>query len=116
MALFKQWRHYFEGAKYPLLVLTNNANLQNLMTTEPLRGQQARQWELLSGYDLHVRHRLGKSNQADAPSQHPNYKENSRRNLKADIGRAFREMGVKGQVKLDPSTNGNEAKWTWTSH
>ena len=73
MALFKQWGHYPEGAKYPILVLTNNANLQNLMTTKLLQGQQARWWELLSSYDLYVKHRPGKLNLTDAPSQRLDY-------------------------------------------
>ena len=42
VALFKQWKHYLKGAKDFILVLTDNANLQNLMTTKLLQGQQAR--------------------------------------------------------------------------
>ena len=116
VALFKQWRHYLKGAKYPILVLTDNANLQNLMTTKPLQEQQARWWELLSNYDLHVRHRPGMSNLADLTSQCPDYKKDARLDLKANGGRALREMRMQGQLKPDPSINGKEAKWTWTSY
>ncbi len=28
VVLFKQWRHYLKGAKYPILLLTDNSNLQ----------------------------------------------------------------------------------------
>ena len=116
MTLFKQWRHYLKGVKYPILVLTDNANLQNLMTTKPLQVRPARWWELCSSYDFHVRHRPSKSNLADATSQHLDYEKNARRDLKVNGGRALKEMGVQEQVKLDTSTNNKEAEWTWMSH
>ena len=36
VAFFKQWRRYMKGAKYPILMLTDNAKLQNLMTMKSL--------------------------------------------------------------------------------
>ena len=47
---------------------------------------------------------------ADAPGQCLDYEKNARRSLEANGRRAFGETRVQGRVKLDPSTNGNEAE------
>jgi hypothetical protein len=67
------WRHYLEGARYPVTVLTDHHNLQRFMTTKALTGRQARWWETLSGYDPDIVYRAGKINPADAPSRRPDY-------------------------------------------
>ena len=38
----KQWRHYLEGAKHPIELLTDHANLVTFMTTKALTGRQVR--------------------------------------------------------------------------
>ena len=40
--VFKQFRHYLEGAAHPVEVLTDHENLRTFMTTKELRGRQAR--------------------------------------------------------------------------
>ena len=70
----KQWRHYLEGAKHPIELLTDHANLVTFMTTKALTGRQARWWETLSGYHLKITHTPGKLNPADGPSRRPDYR------------------------------------------
>jgi hypothetical protein len=42
VAAFKHWRLYLEGSKYPVVVLSNHANLRYFMTTKELTRRQAR--------------------------------------------------------------------------
>ena len=37
---FKTWRHYLEGCKHELLMLTNHNNLQQFMNTKSLSSRQ----------------------------------------------------------------------------
>ena len=74
----KQWRHYLEGAKYPVRVLTDHNNLRHFLSTQPLSGRKARWWELLSGYHLSIDYRPGPQNPADGPSRRPDYERESR--------------------------------------
>ncbi len=67
------WRHYLEGARHPVEVLTDHHNPQRFMTTKSLTGRQARWWETLSGYNLNIVYRAGKKNPADAPSRRLDY-------------------------------------------
>ncbi len=64
----RHWRHYLEGSKYPVRVLTDHHNLQGFMKNKPLRGRLGRWWETLSGYDLDIVYRTGKTNSADGLS------------------------------------------------
>ena len=69
---FKHWRHYLEGAKHPIKVLTDHANLRYI-GTKALTRRQAR-WSLtLSAYDFELEYRPGTSNPADGPSRRPDY-------------------------------------------
>jgi hypothetical protein len=70
----RHWRHYLEGSKYPVRVLTDHQNLQGFMKNKPLRGRLGRWWETLSGYDLEIVYRTGKTNSADGLSRRPDYK------------------------------------------
>ncbi len=70
---FRQWRHYLEGSRFPVQVLTDHNNLRYFMTTKRLNGRQVR-WALaLSPFDFEISHRPGKTNLADAPSRRPDY-------------------------------------------
>jgi hypothetical protein len=55
-------------------VLTDHHNLQGFMKNKPLRGRLGRWWETLSGYDLEIVYRTGKTNMADGLSRRPDYK------------------------------------------
>jgi hypothetical protein len=69
----RHWRHYLEGARHPVEVLTDSHNLQRFMTNKALTGCQARWWETLSGYNLNIVNRVGSKNPADARSRRPDY-------------------------------------------
>ena len=70
---FKHWRHYLEGSKYPVEVLTDHHNLQGFMRQPRLNGRQARWCYYLTPYDFVIKWRSGLTNPADAPSRRPDY-------------------------------------------
>ena len=72
----KHWRHYLEGAKYPIQVFSDHKNLETFMTTKTLNRRQARWAELLTNYDFILVHIQGTKNPADGPSRRPDYTEN----------------------------------------
>ncbi len=55
-------------------MLTNYHNLQGFIRNKPLKGRLGRWWETLSGYDLDIVYRTGKTNSADSLSRRPDYK------------------------------------------
>jgi len=75
VAAFKQWRHYLEGSRMPVTVLSDHANLRYFMTTKELTRRQTRWAEQLSAFDFTIEHRPGSKNPADAPSRRPDYAE-----------------------------------------
>jgi Reverse transcriptase (RNA-dependent DNA polymerase)/RNase H-like domain found in reverse transcriptase/Integrase zinc binding domain/Chromo (CHRromatin Organisation MOdifier) domain/gag-polyprotein putative aspartyl protease len=72
----KHWRHYLEGAKYPIQIRSDHKNLETFMTTKILSRRQARWAEFLTGYDFVLVHIKGTRNPADGPSRRPDYMEN----------------------------------------
>jgi len=57
----EQWRHYLEGAKHPVQILTDHKNLEYFYDRPKLNRRQAR-WSLfLSHFDITMTHRPGKS-------------------------------------------------------
>jgi hypothetical protein len=66
---FKHWRHYLEGSRYTIEVLSDHANLQAFMRQPKINGRQARWCMSLIPFDFIIKHRSGKSNPADAPSR-----------------------------------------------
>ena len=69
----KNWRHYLEGANFPVKVLTDHGNLRTFFTTKTLSRREARWWERLSSLDLQLEYRPGRNNPADGPSRRPDY-------------------------------------------
>jgi hypothetical protein len=72
----RHWRHYLEGARHPIQVLSDHKNLTTFMSTKVLNRRQARWAELLADYDFILTHTPGKRNPADGPSRRPDYAEN----------------------------------------
>ncbi|KAA6407317.1 MAG: Concanavalin A-like lectin glucanase [Lasallia pustulata] len=68
------WRHYCRGARHPIVVLTDHANLVWFMTTPNLTRRQLKWAEKLAEYDFNVTYREGKKNPADGLSRRPDYK------------------------------------------
>jgi hypothetical protein len=65
------WRHYLEGARQPVKVLTDHHNLHRFMTTKLLMDRQARWWGTLSGYNLNIVYRAGKKIPLTLPATGP---------------------------------------------
>ena len=72
----RHWRHYLEGSRHPIQVLSDHKNLTTFMSTKVLNRRQARWAELLADYDFVLTHTPGKRNPADGPSRRPDYAEN----------------------------------------
>ena len=69
---FKTWRHYLEGCKHKVLVLTDHNNLRRFMDTKSLSSRQVRWAQELSRYHFRIDYRQGKANgAADALSRFP---------------------------------------------
>src|SRR5438270_474798 len=68
---FKQWRHYLEGSRHPIMVLVDYANLRYFITTKELSRCQARWAERLAAFDFEIQYRKGSTNPADGPSRPP---------------------------------------------
>ncbi len=68
---FKNWRHYLQGSKRPICVITDHNNLRYFMTTKELNARQVRWAEKLAAFDFHIEYRRGKLNPANAPSRRP---------------------------------------------
>jgi transposase InsO family protein len=66
---FKHWRHYLEGARFTVEVLTDHHNLKSFMSHPKLNGRQARWLMYLTPFDFLIKHRPGKTNPADGPSR-----------------------------------------------
>ncbi|KAL2695022.1 hypothetical protein AAEP93_005845, partial [Penicillium crustosum] len=69
---FQHWRHYLDGSRYPIEVLSDHANLRTFMTQQKLNGRQARWCMFLTPFDFVIKHRPGKTNPADGLSRIPN--------------------------------------------
>jgi len=57
---FTVWRHYLEGAKHEVDVVTDHKNLEYFSTTKMLSRRQARYSEYLSTFNMTIRFRPGK--------------------------------------------------------
>ncbi|KAI3642374.1 hypothetical protein MP228_011929 [Amoeboaphelidium protococcarum] len=71
---FKEWRHFLQGGKHQVTVLTDHKSLQYFMTTKQLTRRQAR-WSLFfSEFDFVLTHRPGARNgKADLLSRRSDY-------------------------------------------
>ena len=69
---FKTWKHYLEGFRHEVLVLTIHNNLQQLMDTKSLSSRQVHWAQELSCYYIQTDYCQGKANRAvDALSRYP---------------------------------------------
>jgi hypothetical protein len=98
----KHWRHYLEGAKYPVQIHTDHKNLEVFMTTKILNRRQARWAEFLANYDFVLTHIKGTKNPADGPSRRPDYMENVEPPTGALIPRSALRM-LQPQVSSNPA-------------
>ena len=69
---FKTWRHYLEGSRHEVFVLTNHNNLRQFMDTKSLSSRQVRWAQELSCYHFQIDYHQDKANgAADALSRYP---------------------------------------------
>ena len=69
---FKTWRHYLEGSRHEVLVLTDHNNLRRFMDTKSLSSRQVRWAQKLSCYHFQIDYCQSKANgAADALSRYP---------------------------------------------
>lgn len=75
VAAVREWRHYLEGALYPVQVLTDHQPLMYLATKrQPGNRRQARWMIFLEDFNLEIKYRPGKqSTKPDALSRRPDY-------------------------------------------
>ena len=82
---FKTWRHYLEGCKHEVLVLTDHNNLRRFMDTKSLSSHQVRWAQELSRYHFRIDYRQGKANgAADALSRFPQRSLDEEEKLRAE--------------------------------
>ena len=90
---FKIWRHYLEGCKHEVLVLTDHNNLQRFMDTKSLSSRQVRWAQELSRYHFRIDYRQGKANgAADALSRFPQRDDEEEANLQAENTRILHRL------------------------
>jgi len=69
----RHWRHYLEGFRNPVQILSDHENLKIFMSTKALNRRQARWAELLANYDFVLIPIPGTKNPSDGPSRRPDY-------------------------------------------
>ena len=79
---FKTWRHYLEGCKHKVLVLTDHNNLRRFMDTKSLSSRQVRWAQELSRYHFRIDYCQGKAKgAADGLSRFPQRSQNEEEKL-----------------------------------
>jgi len=61
---FKYWRHYLQGARHKIVVITDHKNLTSFTTMKALNKRQVRWAEELSSYNFKINYCKGTKNQA----------------------------------------------------
>ena len=61
---FKTWRHYLEGCKHKVLILTDHNNLRHFIDTKSLSFRQGHWAQELSYYQFRINYRQGKATEA----------------------------------------------------
>ncbi len=81
----KTWKHYLEGCKHKVPVLTDHNNLQRFMDTKSLSSRQVRWAQELSRYHFWIDYRQSKANgAADALSRYPQRSAEEEETLRAE--------------------------------
>ena len=72
---FEQWKHYLKNNAQPIEILTDHNNLKRFINVKMFNEQQIK-WVLkLTAFDFVIKHRLKKSNPADASFQRFDYQD-----------------------------------------
>ena len=70
---FKVWRHYLQGARHDILILTDHRNLSRFITTTSLSQRQVRWAQKLSKYHFKIDYWPEVKNSADELSRRPDF-------------------------------------------
>ena len=90
---FKTWRHYLEGCKHEVLVLTDHNNLRRFMDTKSLSSKQVRWAQELSRYHFRIDYRQGKAKgAADALSHFPQRNQAEENELQTENTRILHKL------------------------
>ena len=82
---FKTWRHYLEGCKHKVLVLTNHNNIRRFMDIKSLSSRQVCWAQELSRYHFRIDYCQGKVNgAADTLSHFPQRSQDEEKKLRAE--------------------------------
>jgi transposase InsO family protein len=104
---FKEWRHFLQGGRHPVVVLSDHKNLEHFMTTKQLTRRQARWALFLAEFDFAIEHVPGVKNQkADALSRRPDFVvtdkvQNQKRLFKNRNGKLILALDVIEELKTD---------------
>lgn len=94
---FQQWRHYLEGARHTVTIMSDHKNLEIFRTTKVLTPRQARWAEFLSGFDFVIKHQSGKAAaRSDTLSRRPDHKPHDHPEL---INRIFKDEHFAGAIR-----------------
>ena len=87
---FKTWRHYLEGCKHKVLVLTDHNNFRRFMETKSLSSRQVWWAQELSRYHFQIDYLQGKANGAgDVLSCFPQRNEDEEEKFRAENTQIF---------------------------
>ena len=87
---FKKWRHFLEGCKHEVLVVTDHNILCRFINTKSLSSRQVRWAQELSRYHFQIDYYQGKANTAaDALSRFPQRCQDEENELQAKNGQIF---------------------------
>ena len=90
---FKTWRHYLEGCKDEVFVLTDSNNLRYFMNTKSLSFRQVRWAQELSRYHFQIDYCQGKANAAaNALSRFLQRSQNEENELRAENGQILHRL------------------------
>ena len=90
---FHTWRHYLEGCKYEVFVLTDLNNLRHFIDTKNLSSRQVRWAQELSWYYFQIDYCQSKANvAADALSKFFQRSQNEKKELWAENGQIFHRL------------------------
>lgn len=69
---FKNWKHYLQGSKHPIRIISDHNNLRYFIITKELNTKQIRWAEKLAAFNFIIKYRKRTLNPTDTPSRRPN--------------------------------------------
>uniref|UniRef100_A0A803TTM2 Gypsy retrotransposon integrase-like protein 1 n=1 Tax=Anolis carolinensis TaxID=28377 RepID=A0A803TTM2_ANOCA len=116
-AAFENWRHWLEGAKFPIEVHTDHRNLEHLRTARKLNQRQQRWALFFEHFDFQIHYVTpAQTKQADALSRKPEYaaghRETSESRLLQPENFATLTVGNTKSTSIEPTPSNPESLFT----